>query len=494
MRDLRGKLFCMQVESVGSLRGAGIARVLGKRPYYFSLDSGRFCSENGRFSFFGADPFLVIKAKGELISIEDSAGDVRYEQGKILDVLQGLLREYGIVNNTSFPFIGGGVGFIGYEVGRQLEVLPKKAVDDRGLEDVIIGFYDGIVVIDHELDETFIIALGLLKDAAERVREIKGMLFDDGLLRGVVAIEELEEGDERESSFGINRMYDGSLLERSFFECNTTKLDYLKKLAVIKEYLVAGDVYEVNFSQRFECVVDVDPQVLYQKILERNPVSFGVYMDFGAWQLLSASPERFLKKRGNRIGACPIKGTRPRGATAEVDEQLRQELMDSEKDKAELRMIVDLVRNDFGKVCEYGSVKVKQVFAITAHPGVYHQDALIEGVLREGLDVIDAVKATFPGGSITGAPKVRSMEIIDELEPTTRGVYTGIIGYMSFCGNADFNIGIRTLVCANKKAYLQVGGAIVWDSDSEEEYKETLHKGRILAQLLAEEAVDVCSR
>ncbi|HUS79837.1 MAG TPA: aminodeoxychorismate synthase component I, partial [Armatimonadota bacterium] len=256
------------------------------------------------------------------------------------------------------------------------------------------------------------------------------------------------------------------------------------------EYIAAGDIFQVNLSQRFDAPLRVPAWELYLRLRERNRAPFAAYLDFGDVQVASASPERFLRVSGTHVQTRPIKGTRPRGGTEAEDARLAQELLASVKDRAELTMIVDLERNDLGRVCRFGSVRVPELCALESYPTVHHLVATVTGELREDGSHVDLLRASLPGGSITGAPKVRAMEIIDELEPTRRGVYTGCIGYLGFDGETDLNIAIRTFTISGGRAWWQVGGGIVADSTPEGEYQETLDKGAALAETLRFTSLD----
>ena len=266
-----------------------------------------------------------------------------------------------------------------------------------------------------------------------------------------------------------------------------SKTEYLQAVARIKDYIAAGDVYQVNFTQRFEARLTSHPYRLYQRLRQRSPAPFSCYLNFDSFQVVSSSPERFLRIQDGKVETRPIKGTRPRGTTEVEDVRLREELAVSVKDRAELLMIVDLERNDLGRVCVPGSIQVDELFKVETYPTVYHLVANVSGRLRAECDVVDCIRATLPGGSITGAPKVRAMQIIAELERTRRGVYTGAIGYIGFDGGCDLNIAIRTILCAHGRAYYHVGGGIVWDSVPEAEYQETLDKGAAMRAALLEE-------
>jgi para-aminobenzoate synthetase component 1 len=264
--------------------------------------------------------------------------------------------------------------------------------------------------------------------------------------------------------------------------------DYVSAVRRAKEYIAAGDIYQVNLSQRLSAPLATTPLDLYRRLQASNPSPFAAYFETPDGAVVSCSPERFLQVRGREVETRPIKGTRPRGATPEEDARLAAELQASEKDQAENVMIVDLERNDIGRVCEFGSVHVPDLFALESYATVHHLVSTVRGTLRPDCTALDCLRACFPGGSITGAPKVRSMEIIEEIEPTRRGVYTGVIGYLCFSGDMDVNIVIRTAIVKSGTAYFQVGGAIVADSDPEAEYQETLDKGRAMGAALAAEA------
>jgi para-aminobenzoate synthetase component 1 len=265
---------------------------------------------------------------------------------------------------------------------------------------------------------------------------------------------------------------------------NFTHKEYIDTVEKARQYIIAGDIFEVNLSQRFETELSISPYKLYQRLRQINPAPFAGYLNFDGVKVVSASPERFLRLRGDWVETRPIKGTRPRGKTKEEDEALSSELLTSAKDRAENIMIVDLERNDLGRVCRFGTVKVTQLAILEMFPTVFHLTSTIVGRLRKDKNGIDLIKATFPGGSVTGAPKVRSMEIIDELEPTKRSIYTGSIGYLSFNGDLDLSIAIRTFLVKEGRAYFQVGGAVVYDSDPETEYQETMDKGKALVDAL----------
>jgi len=442
-------------------------------PFSFFLDSGMDPKKLGHYSFMGGNPFLVLSSRGNRVTV--TRGSEKDElSGNPFDVLRGLLKLYRLDNRPpSVPFAGGAVGYLSYDLCHFIERLPGTTRDDLQLPECYFGFYDLVLVFDNLGGKAYIISTGFpelaekgrVQRAAERLNEIKTRLAG------------VPRSRRRTSSLPLIR-------EEINLKGNFTHQGYVNAVEKARQYIIAGDIFEVNLSQRFETELSITPYELYQRLRGINPSPFAVYLGFDEVQVVSASPERFLRLRGDRVETRPIKGTRPRGKTAEADKALADELLGSPKDRAENIMIVDLERNDLGRVCRYGTVRVTELAILETFPTVFHLTSTIVGRLKRGKDAVDLLKATFPGGSITGAPKVRAMEIIDELEPTRRSVYTGSIGYLSFNGNIDLNIVIRTFLAKGRKAYFQVGGAVVYDSDPEAEYHETLHKARALIDAL----------
>jgi para-aminobenzoate synthetase component 1 len=363
------------------------------------------------------------------------------------------------------------VGYFSYDLCHFIERLPAAAVDDLHLPDCYLAFYDAVVAFDHREGKSYLIATGFpelaegrrQRRAAEKMQELKSRVLNF----------------TPPSEAGV-KAAGGNVLLKSNFSHEA----YLAAVATAREYICAGDIFQVNLSQRFEADLSISSYELNNRLRKINPAPFASYFNFDGVSIVGASPERFLKVRGDRVETRPIKGTRPRGKTPEEDRALAQELLSSVKDRAENMMIVDLERNDIGRVCRYGTVKVTELAALETYPTVFHLTSTVEGRLSAGKSRIDLLKATFPGGSITGAPKVRAMEIIDELEPTRRSVYTGSLGYLGFSGDMDLDIVIRTMLVKEGRAYFQVGGAVVYDSEPEAEYLETLDKGRALIQAL----------
>ncbi|WP_432663482.1 aminodeoxychorismate synthase component I [Wukongibacter baidiensis] len=429
----------------------------------FFLDSGMDYEKLGKYSFIGFDPFIVFKSKNDDIEIMQN-GETERLKGNPFSELKTLLSKYDMNYKSDLPFIGGAVGYFGYDLCHHVEKLQRTAVDDVNIPDAFLGFYDGVIIIDHRNNKVFVASIGIKDEASKVVDSI---------------IEKIEAGETKKIDIEIN--YDE---KRKEFKSNFTKEGYIEALDRLKNYIKEGDIYQANLTQRFKCDLDISPYELYGKLRTINPAPFASFIDFGEGHIVSSSPERFIKVTDRVIETRPIKGTRPRGKTPEEDKRNREELLSSEKDKAELLMIVDLERNDLGRVSKTGTVKVTELFHLEEYATVYHLVSTVIGEMKDDHEIIDVVTATFPGGSITGAPKIRAMEIIDELEPTQRNIYTGSIGYIGFNGDIDLNIVIRTIVCKDNKAYFQVGGGIVWDSDPEMEYEETFHKARALMEAL----------
>ncbi|MFB0526037.1 MAG: aminodeoxychorismate synthase component I [bacterium] len=437
--------------------------------YSFFLESGGSVGDFSRYSFIGSEPFLVFKSKGKQIEICEGDQSERFS-GDPFDVLKMLISQYSLASSGHSPFPGGAVGYFGYDLCHFVEKLPRNSFDDLQLPDCYLGFYDRVVTFDHLTGRLFISSSGLPEKEPARRRE-----------RAKWRLEETLDILNRDSREDLSVSEEHNIAEIS---SNFSRPDYLDAVERAKEYIRAGDIFQVNLSQRFVCSRMTLPFIIYEKLRRINPAPFASFLNFPELSIVGASPERFLRISGRRVQTRPIKGTRPRGGDSLEDSQLARELLESEKDKAELIMIVDLERNDLGRVCEYGSVRVPKLITLETYPTVFHLVSTVEGVLKEDKDHIDCLRACFPGGSITGAPKIRAMEIIDELEPNQRGVYTGSIGYIGFNWETDLNIVIRTMVMTGGKIYFHAGGGIVADSDPATEYEETLHKAKALIKTL----------
>jgi len=479
-----------------SLTAPELFELIKEKPYSFFLDSGMDPQKLGRYSFLGGEPFLVVSSRGSEISlIRGQEHEVQH--GSPFDVLGRLLELYRLDHCPApVPFLGGAVGYFSYDLCHFTERLPSTAIDDLEMPESYFAFYDTIVAFDHLEGKAYLVATGFpemeegqrLRRARMRLEETKDRLCPS---HSVVAVSQCPEQSEGEAKQSRDRDWFVAIAPRNdrknkeiTLKSNFTPEEYMKAVNRVREYIAAGDVFQVNLSQRFEADLKISPFKLYKRLRAVNPAPFASYLNFPGAAIVSASPERFLKVKGDLVETRPIKGTRPRGKDSAEDERLAYELVHSAKDRAENVMIVDLERNDLGRVCRYGTVKVTELAILETFPTVFHLTSTVIGRLRRGKSNIDLLKATFPGGSITGAPKVRAMEIIDEIEPTKRSVYTGSIGYLSFNGDVDINIVIRTFLIRQGRAYFQVGGGIIYDSDPEAEYVETLDKAKALIRAL----------
>jgi para-aminobenzoate synthetase component 1 len=467
------------------LNALELFELIKDRPYSFFLDSGMDPQRLGRYSFLGSEPFLVMNSRGSEITIVRGR-EHEVQRGNPFDAIGELLEVYKLDHCPApVPFLSGAVGYFSYDLCHFIERLPSTTIDDLRLPECYLAFYDTIVAFDHLEGKAYLVATGFpetgegqrLGRARMRLEEMKDWLYaassrsqEASLLRR-----------ERSGEDGFQRAQENREI---MLKSNFTPEEYMKAVNKVREYIAAGDVFQVNLSQRFEADLKIPPYELYKRLRTVNPAPFAGYLNFPGVAIVGASPERFLKVQSDLVETRPIKGTRPRGSDPIEDERLAYELTHSVKDRAENVMIVDLERNDLGRVCHYGTVKVTELAILETFPTVFHLTSTIAGKLRRGESNIDLLKATFPGGSITGAPKVRAMEIIDELEPTKRSVYTGSIGYLGFNEDMDINIVIRTFLVKEGKAYFQVGGGIIYDSDPEAEYMETLDKAKALIRAL----------
>lgn len=417
------------------------------------LDSSKEDEKLSKYSFIGLNPYMTFCS----LQNDGYIDGVKVE-GNPFKVLEELLTRDQVVEKSNLPLIGGCMGYISYDTGRIIEKLPDISEEDFKIPDMKFVFYKNIIIFDLLEDKQYI---SYFANEEKSVQDI------------IEKIAQIEINDEE---FSYNN-------EEKFIS-NFTKEEYKKSITRLKEYIRSGDVYIANMTQRFYCHNEEDSFTIYKKLRKINQAPFSAYLNFDDFQIISSSPERFIQIKDRIAHTRPIKGTRPRGTSREEDERNKLELINSEKDKSELLMIVDLERNDFSKVCKAGTVKVKELFALEEYATVFHLVATIEGELAESVSAVKVMEECFPGGSITGAPKIRAMEIIEELEALKRNVYTGAIGYFDVRGNSDFNIAIRTILKKDNKAYFGVGGGITYESIEEEEYVETLDKARALMKVL----------
>jgi para-aminobenzoate synthetase component 1 len=471
------------VESCARFRGL---------PYLLFLDSARDPDRLGRYSFLAADPAIVIHAKGAAATRTDIAtGRTTPLATHALAAVREILAPHRTAAISGLPpFQGGAAGYLAYDWGSALERLPSPRYDDLAIPDVIFPIYDWVIAWDHLERRAWLISTGLPATgdqksqlSANRLCWVLARLRNDSLSTEVPPTDADFASAERAPSYSVSdvELPAGIDLRSSF-----THRGYLDAITRVREYIIAGDIFQANLSQRFEAPLTESPWVLYRRLREINPAPFAAFLDFGAVTVASASPERFLRLDGSgQVEARPIKGTRPRGVYPAHDAALGRALQESAKDRAENLMIVDLMRNDLSRVSVAGSVRVPELFALERYATVHHLVSTVTGTLEPGRDAVDLLCATFPGGSITGAPKVRAMEIIAELEPSRRGVYCGSIGYISVTGVMDTSIVIRTYQAVRGRVYFSAGGGIVADSDPEQEYRETFDKARALIHALA---------
>ncbi len=455
--------------------------------HVFFFHSSQYEKHQGRFSFLGFDPFDVWRGDG-------------------FSDLNGLKRKFCAYQNflpesrrCSFasgqkmaPFSSGIAGFLGYPQG-----IPRKNSAIRPAESLIpenafFGFYERVLAYDHKRSQLIVFSSGL-PEQVPRLQKAAACAKASYVIGKIRAAEEKGFFRDYQKNRGLLKYLDPGfnidLLPLQDVSClsNFTKQEYLHAVQKALAYICKGDIYQVNLSQRFQMTCPDDelhPSFIYQLLSQLSPSAFSGYQDCGAYQIISSSPERFMVLRGEQVQTRPMKGTRPRGIDPVEDKAFLYDLIVSPKEKAELLMITDLLRNDLGRVCKYGSVKVKELRHIEQYTTVWQATATVQGELHHDKDAFDLLAACFPGGSITGCPKIRAMQIIDELEPADRSVYTGSLGYVDFSGDMDFSILIRSLLKIRENLYFQVGGGIVYDSDPEKEYEETLLKASAIQRCL----------
>lgn len=435
---------------------------------------------------------MIRQAGGSTVRATLLRGERRILKADPLDAVREMLLPFMQAPEPGLPpFQGGALGFVGYGYGRSLEQIPAARHRDVNLPDVCMGLYDWVIAWDHVQGQCWIISTGIPdagaaqnKRAAERMELVRRVAERPGPGSGEQGAGIRTTGNEEwGAGNGVEHrvVVEGCPLRSGFSHDG-----YMQAVEFVIRYILSGDVFQVNLSQRFTAPLAGDPIEYYRRLRTRTPADFAAYLDYGEFQLACASPERFLAfDPGTRlVETRPIKGTRPRGDTPERDAGLARELSESAKDQAENVMIVDLLRNDLSKVCRPGTVEVPEILAVESHPALHHLVSTVTGALDDGFDPPDLLRACFPGGSITGAPKIRAMEIIAELEPVAREAYTGSIGYWSLGGAMDTNIVIRTAIIAGGSCCIHGGGGIVADSDPAREYDETLDKVRALVRAL----------
>jgi para-aminobenzoate synthetase component 1 len=426
----------------------------------FFLDSSLNSNYLGRYSFLGIDPFFTIKTKGES----------PFKQ------LREILNRYKLSEpDLEFPFLGGAIGYLAYDLGALLEKgIKRKGKPGLDVPDALFRFYNSTIIIDHLKHLLYIFTLGF----PEKNYLLAKVLAEHNFKK----INKLLSKIELKFNYKKINKPKPSVVQ---LDSNFTKGEYLTAIKKAKDYIKAGDIYQVNVSQTFKAKSALSGFDIYRRLRKISPSNFSAYFDAGDFQILSSSPECFLRLKGDIVTTRPMKGTRSRSRNRLSDQRLKAELLRSSKDKAELVMIVDLERNDLGRVCNYDSIKVSTLRQLEKYNTVFQTTATVEGRLHKNKDRVDLLRSCFPGGSITGCPKIRSMEIIEELEPTKRSIYTGSLGYLSFSGSMDFNILIRTILKKQDALYFGAGGGIVADSNPESEYSETLVKAKAMIQAIS---------
>ncbi|MFA5156530.1 MAG: aminodeoxychorismate synthase component I [Candidatus Omnitrophota bacterium] len=437
-----------------SLPVLNIFAALSRQRHCFFLDSSLNSGGLGRFSFLGADPYFVL----------------RTDNKNPFAIMRQLL-ECGSAASyrKNIPFWAGAVGYLSYDLGFTLEgSVKKRKKPASGVPECVFGFYNTAVIVDHYKRLLYVLSLGLPEKKSSLVKKLAELNFKK--LRSLLA-----QAETRRHAGGPDELLGH---QPARINSDFSRNDYIKAVKLAKEYIRRGDIYQVNLSQQFNARSGLSGQEIYRRLRLASPACFSAYFDAGDFQIISSSPERFLKLERGAVSTRPMKGTRPRADQPLLDKKHRQELLASAKDKAELLMIVDLERNDLGRVCDYGSVTAPRLRQLEKYRTVFQTTATVTGSLHKTKDRLDLLEACFPGGSITGCPKIRAMEIIEELEPARRGIYTGSLGYLSFSGGMDFNIMIRTILKKGDRLSFGAGGGIVADSDPAAEYEETLIKAK----------------
>jgi len=442
--------------------------VAAREPEAFLLESVERGERIGRYSFLGARPYMQIRARGQEVEIRHGKR-IELRQGKVLETLKQLLREHRPVTVPGLPpFTAGAVGYFAYDTIRQFEDIGQHAKDDLSLPDCTLMFFDRLLAFDHLQHKIHIIA------SADVTREKPRQAYD----RALADIENLET----KLAAGLRAVHwrkaNARPLAKLQVRSSTSQRRYVQSVERCKEYIAAGDIFQAVLSQRLEFTPGVAPFDIYRSLRAVNPSPYLYFLRMGETQVVGSSPEMLLRVSGRKLEYRPIAGTRPRGRDEGEDERLEKAMLADEKERAEHVMLVDLGRNDLGRVSEYGSVQVRDLMYVERYSHVMHIVSALEGKLREGLDALDAFAACFPAGTLSGAPKVRAMQIIEELEPVRRSIYGGSVLYADFAGNLDSCIAIRTMLMQGKKAYLQAGGGIVADSDPQREFEESMNKAK----------------
>lgn len=431
-------------------------------------------NDMGQYSVIGLNPYLILKEEDGVFYRNG-----KREPGSFEEAMKACLRRFHEENPTGLPLTAGAIGYFSYDYGRKFERIRTRHQKKIRMPEAMFAFYDLLIIEDKKAKALYVTARGELELREQALDRLECELRRTGATpcAAVGDTGMAEKGYRGEIPAKHGRLAD--------FVPNFEKEEYKQTVARMISYIVEGDIYIANMTQQLRVKSTKDPYEVYRYLRTCNPSPFGGYFNYGDFQIISASPERFLLVKDGWIETRPIKGTRKRGSTPEEDEALKRELQESEKDRSELLMIVDLERNDLNHVCEPETVRVTEHFAVETYATVFHLVTTVVGKMKKELQVMDLIEAAFPGGSITGAPKIRAMEIIDELEHDRRGLYTGSMGYLSLDGNCDLNIVIRTAVYQDGVYHLGVGGGITCESELEFEYEETLQKAKAVLEAIA---------
>jgi anthranilate synthase component I len=434
----------------------------GKKKYL--LESSLKHEQSGRYSFVGSDPFLECKAYGNAVQLKKSSvNEIDEIEGNPIEIIQSLIPSNQL-EGAPFPFTGGGIGYLGYDVIRHYEDIGITPQDELEMPDIHLMFYEKVIVFDHLEHKVFIVVMNEwtedhIGDLDKKVKEVEAELNNVYL-----------KTHKKE-------------LDRLSFHAQTSKDEFMEKVERAKRSIGEGEVFQVVLSQRLKASFSGDPFSFYRSLRKSNPSPYMFFIDFEDYVVMGASPESLLKVQGREITTNPIAGTRRRGETHDLDRELEKELLTDEKEIAEHRMLVDLGRNDLGRVCEIGSIYLSKYLTIERYKYVMHIVSEVKGELKEEVAPLEALSNCLPAGTVSGAPKIRAMQIINELETTKRGVYSGAVGYIGVNGNLDFALAIRTMVLKDKTAYVQAGAGIVYDSDPASEYEETMNKAKSLLEV-----------
>ncbi|MGE6365545.1 anthranilate synthase component I [Bacillus paramycoides] len=458
-----GKPFLIIAEEEGdSITPISLYRRL-KGKNKFLLESSQLHQDKGRYSYLGCNPYGEVKSVGTVVEITLN-GQTEKLQKNVLHVLEETLAPEQV--ESPFPFCGGAIGYIGYDVIRQYENIGEELIDPLNIPEVHVLLYREFIVYDH-LRQKLSFVYVYKKDDSSSYEEVYERLQ--------VYKEEVLSGEEAAVS---------EVLSPLSFTSSVTEKEFCEMVETAKEYIRAGDIFQVVLSQRLRSECKGDPFALYRKLRIANPSPYMFYIDFQDYVVLGSSPESLLSVRDDKVMTNPIAGTRPRGKTKQEDEEIEKELLGNEKERAEHMMLVDLGRNDIGRVSEIGSVTIDKYMKVEKYSHVMHIVSEVYGTLRKQTSGFDALAYCLPAGTVSGAPKIRAMEIINTLEHEKRNVYAGAVGYISFSGNLDMALAIRTMVVKDEKAYVQAGAGIVYDSDAVAEYEETLNKARALLEVM----------